>query len=354
MTRLLVVAIAALVAVAAVDAVRSRETARQVPSPARSTQAQRPVPALGQLVAERLTELGARGVLVYSDVERDCALSALRLPTLVPEPAPRTPTCRFALSPDGSRILFDGGWRADGRLGFRCGGGVDAVDVVSGGGSDLYSLGARCPAAWSPDGRLAVVGSGGEIRTWRFPCGPPSSCSDVVVPLRALASVVDAAHRLAAPPRVDAIEVLALAWLSETKLAVTLEARWRFGAGAGPDAATVERFVAAFERRRLVFVRPDLGQGGFTELVASARGRFLAIATEDPEGVLVLTSAGGQVALPALPAARAFAWSPDERLLALATRASVYVVRLGGPAARVVRVPVRARDLAWIAGRDAG
>jgi hypothetical protein len=349
MSRLLVLAVLALVGVALADAIRSRGRTAEEAAPTAPAQLDQTDQSATRDLGARLAELGATGVLTYSDRDSGCELRALALPDLTPAAAPRTPSCRFALSPDRKRVLFDGGWRAVGRLGFRCGGGADAVDVVSAGGSSLYSLGARCAAAWSSDGRLAVVGEDGEIRTWQFPCGPPASCSEVLLPKARLRAVVGSAYRqLAAPPRVDETKVLALAWLSPRRLAVSLEVRWRFGAGAGPEAARDERFLAAFEAERLVFVRPEIGAGGFSELVASPRGGFVAVATERPAGFLVVTSAGGQVPLPSLPGAHALAWSPDERLLALATRASVYVLAVGDPAARVVRLPIAAGDVSWL------
>jgi hypothetical protein len=347
MTRVLLLAVGALVLVAVVDAVRGRDAPVERTRPAPAGEAARPVPWETEELAGRLAELGATGVLTYSD-PNGCELRALALPRLVAAEAPRASTCRFALSPDRMRILFAGGWRADGRLGFRCGGGVDAVDIVSGGGADLYSLGARCPAAWSPDGRLAVVGEDGEVRAWQFPCGPPTSCSEVVLPNAALGAAVPAAYRqLAAPPRVDEVEVLALAWLSRTKLAATFEARWRFGARAGPEAARDERFLAVFEGGRVLLARPD-GGAGFTELVTSPRRGYLAVATERPPGFLLLTSAGRQVALPPLRGSHAIAWSPDERLAAIATRASVYILRPGDAHGPVVRLPLAAGDITWL------
>jgi hypothetical protein len=71
---------------------------------------------------------------------------------------------------------------------------------------------------------------------------------------------------------------------------------------------------------------------------------------------VILRPDGSVVSLPShLADARAFAWSPDERLLALATRFAVVIVPVAGlerfdrdgGGLRSVTLPLTAADLAW-------
>jgi hypothetical protein len=67
------------------------------------------------------------------------------------------------------------------------------------------------------------------------------------------------------------------------------------------------------------------------------------------DGDLIRLGEGGSpVTLPSgLPAVQDLAWSPDERWLALATRASIWLLALEEPSRPLIRLPLEARDLAW-------
>jgi hypothetical protein len=108
-----------------------------------------------------------------------------------------------------------------------------------------------------------------------------------------------------------------------------------------------ERLVAGFDGSRLRFLLPRWRIGNPRLLRASPRGGYLALLDRDRISVRIFTGAGRELSLPPLPAPRAVAWSPDERWTAIATRESVYVLLTRQPRKRLLRIPVRVRDLDW-------
>jgi hypothetical protein len=147
------------------------------------------------------------------------------------------------------------------------------------------------------------------------PC--PADQVSVVIPQAEL----DRAARLhpRVPDLLDRVRVLVddTARLSETRVAAALSIRL----GAGSDRLGPLSSIAFFEGGRLVPSAPYFRVTG-GDLDASPRGTYV---TQTPD--VILRRDGSQVSLPQhLRDSRAFAWSPDERLVALAGRHAVTVV----------------------------
>ncbi|MHB1243937.1 MAG: hypothetical protein ACYC1P_11165 [Gaiellaceae bacterium] len=137
-----------------------------------------------------------------------------------------------------------------------------------------------------------------------------------------------------------------VAWLSNTRAAVLMSIRLagRF-AGMGPMAG-----IAFFEHGRLLETQPYFRVTG-GRLGASPRGTYV---TQTPD--VILRDDGSQVSLPNhLRDARTFAWTDDERFLAIATRFAVTIVDAAtlerydrvGSGLRSLTIPQPALDLAW-------
>lgn len=139
--------------------------------------------------------------------------------------------------------------------------------------------------------------------------------------------------------------VAGVAWLSSSEAAVFLSIRVsRF------DGRNALSMIAFFDDGR-VTEAPSYYRITGGRLAPSPRGTYV---TQTPD--VILRADGTQVSLPPhLRDARAFAWSPDERFLALATRYAVVVVQVGslerydemGSGLRSVTIPQPALDLAW-------
>jgi hypothetical protein len=231
-------------------------------------------------------------------------------------------------------------WSSDGQALARCVGRSIEVEIVA----QRFPAGRHmgCAPAWRPGGELTFA-RGAAIYGHRPRCSGPG-CERVIVSERALRAAASQHPNLrdaAGPLRVSVRE---LGWLTRSRVAVHLVARP--ARGLVPEAV-----LAVFEGARLVgahvFFRD---RSALVE--ASPDGRLIAL---DPAEVL--RANGVELPLPtALNLARAFAWSPDGRFLAAATRASIFVVNARDlervPStrveARVYRLPIAARDLAWI------
>jgi hypothetical protein len=199
-----------------------------------------------------------------------------------------------------------------------------------------------CAPAFRPDGALTVARHG-EVVAVAASCPDTPPCEELQIPREALRR---AAYRHPAMPRDDgehtAVDVLDLAWLDGATAIVLL----RVAVPGRPEEGA--RIVAAFAKGRLTWARPARGLAGRVE--PSPTGRYLAI----PPWA-VLRRDGSQVALPLglVRNATAFAWSPDERWLAVATGTAVAVVRradveLGrGRPPSPIELPLVAWDVAW-------
>jgi len=283
------VAAAVVAAAAVVDGVRRHDE----PLAAAATTAEDDIGRSD--AAALLGALGARGELVLYDA--GCDEHRLLLPSL----AQRTINdCRRGVeSPDGALIA-------------RC---VDAgVDVQRTAGGEVRRL-PGCAPAWRPDGTLTMA-FGDEVVTYR-PCAGQAQCPETLI---GRAQLERAARRHPTvpdrPARLRAL-VDGIAWLSDTRAAVTISIRLggRFE-GLGPLGAT-----AFFDGGQLEPVTPYFRLTG-GRLTASPRGSYI---TQTPD--VILRPDGSQLSLPQhLSGARDFAWSPDERLLALATPFAVTIV----------------------------
>ncbi len=276
--------------------------------------------------AALLGALGARGELVLYDA--GCGEHRLMLPSLAQRKAD---DCRRGVeSPDGASIAS-------------C---VDArVDVQRTAAGEVRRL-PGCAPAWRPDGTLTMAFED-EVVTYR-PCAGRGQCPQTLIDR---AQLERAARRHPTvpdrPARLRAI-VDGIAWLSDTRAAVTISIRLggRFE-GLGPLGAT-----AFFDRGAFEPLTPYFRLTG-GRLAVSPGSSYV---TQTPD--VILRSDGSELSLPQhLRGVRDFAWSPDERLLALATPFAVTIVDVGslerydrtGGGLRSVTLPLSqsAARLAW-------
>lgn len=314
------VGVAVVVVAATVDAVRRQDEAPGDPS-ATSTLAGRNV------LAVELERLGARGELVlYGD---GCSAQVLELPSLNGVDDGRTCSPRGVVSPDGSLVAVCPG---------------DETRTFSATDGGLVRALPGCAPAWRPDGTLTVAYERSVVRF--FPaCHAPNACMRTLIPRGEL---VRAARRHPTGPALAPLRVLVdgVAWLSNARAAVLMSIRLtgRF-AGMGPLSA-----IAFFENGRLTKTQPYFRVTG-GRLGVSPRGSYV---TQTPD--VILRPDGSQVSLPEyLRDTRDFAWSSDERLLALAGQYAVTIVdvaslerydRTGG-GLRSVTLPQPAVRLSW-------
>ncbi len=271
-----------------------------------------------EALAERAAELGVSGeLLLYGD---GCSVRRLELPSLEWTGDDRS-GCgpQGVVSPDGSAVA-------------RCVG--DEIELASTQGVLVETI-AGCAPAWRPDGTLTfardnqVVRHGGRVlipraqlerAARRHPTVP-----DIPVRVRAL---------------VDGI-----AWTSNTRAAVQLSIR----TGTRIDRLGLSA-IAFFENGYATPARPYLRATG-GELGASPRGTYV---TMTPDAIL--RRDGSQMSVPQhLREAHAFAWSDNERFLAVATPFAVTIVDVTslarydriGSGLRSVTLPLRVTELAW-------
>jgi hypothetical protein len=307
-----------VIVVAAVDEVRNREAE----PPATTTELKE-----RDEFAERLGELGVRGELVLRG--SGCRVQLLSLPSLE-----RT-------GEDESGCVPHGAESPDGSTVARCLG--DEVELFSGGGFVRTLPG--CVPAWRPDGVLTVALRGAIVRFRVCADGRRDTCTRTLIPRTELER---AARRHPTSPALAPLRVLVdgVAWLSNVRASVLMSIRLtgRF-AGMGPMSA-----IAFFEQGRLTKTQPFFRTVG-GQLGASPRGSYV---TQTPD--VILRPDGSQVSLPEyLRAVRDFAWSPDERFLALATRFAVVVLDVSsleryddtGSGLRSVTLPLSVTELAW-------
>jgi hypothetical protein len=323
---LLVVAVGVLAAAAAVDALRPGES---VDPPAPTTTATEATPDDARDVerraaADELEAAGIDGTLLWTD-ER-CRLHALALPDLAPVAAGEGWTCRYAGPRDGW-VSYAAELRSpDGGRVARCRDGV--VEVFSGAGR-LAAERVRfrgCAPAWRPDGTLTFVRDGEVVAL--APCARDPEC------VRALLSRRDLRAALGRDPWAFTRPfVREVAWLRRGAFAVLVR-----------DAVQNLDVIAVFRRGRLVEA-PPFAYGRLSALRASPYGSY--VAARVGESGLILLDSRGRFEATGLRSGRAVTWSPDETWTAMATEDGVFVFETGERALQLIRIPVRAVDVAW-------
>jgi hypothetical protein len=261
------------------------------------------------------------GILYYTD--EDCRLEAVRLPALERAAVPGWGNCHFVLSPDASSVSEGlSGWDPVGDFLFQL---VEGQIVVTSGHEPVGKRFEGTAAAWRPDGTLTYADDG-EVREWpsRRLLLSPDDLADAV---RAHPSVPDRG-------RVLPVVVRALAWLDEDHAVAVI---------SGVIGAGRETMLAFFEGRDLTAVQAG-GVGRLSDLRVSPQGGFVSVRSDD--GFLVLDRRGDLLSSPRLTGYRAIAWSPDERLLAVATDRGITLLQ-PGESSPVRRLSIVAHDLAW-------
>jgi hypothetical protein len=142
------------------------------------------------------------------------------------------------------------------------------------------------------------------------------------------------------------VSILELAWLDEDSVAAIV-------GGTGLR----NRFVAIFEDGKLVNDPFGWSEPQLRDLIASPEGEYFAVLTQQ-FGAWIFDQTGrfmGQGVVTGAEEVRKLAWSPDGRWLVISTPASIYFVDarnlellLGGQQPTTIRLPVSARDIAWL------
>jgi hypothetical protein len=307
-----------------VDAIRGREADEQ---PAATTTAEL---VERDALAGQATRLGVRGqLLLYGS---GCHVQLLTLPSL--ERTEDSSGCvpRGAASPDGSLVA-------------RCLGDETELLYTYSASAGLHSIVPGCAPAWRPDGILTVAHERAVVR-FRA-CPGPDACP---VTLIARSELERAARRHPTVPDVPVrLRVLidGIAWLSQTRVAVLLSIRIS-GRLAGKGALSE---IVFFENGRLAPATRTYIRGTGGRLAASPRGTYV---TQTPD--VILRADGSEVSLPRhLRDAHAFAWTEDERFLAVATPLAVTILDVDslerydriGSGLRSVTLPLSATELSW-------
>jgi hypothetical protein len=338
-TWVLVGALAALGAVAAADALRGDGTevvARTKPNTATVALIPRNEPAASAM----------SGVLHYSDARDECRLHSLTLPDLrnpAFDPSPGAPpklrSCRFSLSPDG---LFglpgDAEWAPEGGAYAREI--DDMIELGSAASSQTLHFPGRAPA-FKPDGTFTYVRDN-ELVEWTTSCprgtrlftlpgdNATARCRRVVLSPRGLRRANVSADTSGPLILKD------VAWLSDSRLVTVV---------GDAGISGYREHLSVIEGGRVVGVAiSEFGEGLRVE--GSPRGNFVTAWFGDSL-VTIRDREGDLISFPPLQRVRALTWSPDERWTAVATAHSVFVFRTNEGEARVRRLPIQARHLAW-------
>jgi hypothetical protein len=342
------VVLAALVALgiaASVDALRdgdgaeSRQAAR--PTTSRGEQAATSpsagvtanAPSARAFAARELRELGASGVLTYSDA--DCRLQAVTLPDLEPSSAPNARSCRFRFT-TGNELYFGRGVPSSpyGGLWARCLDGIVELRTPDG---ILHARHEGCAPAWKPDDTPTLVRAGEVLQL--APCADdrpgelPIRCARVL-----LSRVLLTRELRGAGWTASAFFVVELAWLSDSRFAAVVRARLQGG---------IADLLAVFEGGRLLSA-PLFAYERLSGLRVSPLGTFVAARIGGRGGGgLAVVDGEGRPAPPLITQGHAIAWSPDERWTAVAGDEEVFVFATQREARAIAFLPVVASDLVW-------
>jgi hypothetical protein len=276
-----------------------------------------PTPTVARRIVPPGVPAGFMGSVFYSDPHDGCRLHSLSLPGFTSAPPPKFRSCRFSLSPDGERAAaHQAAWSPLGGL----------VAVPRGAAFDLEVAEGRrvrvrgSAPSFKPDGSLTYVRAG-ELVEWSVSCRPGD---------RLFTLPGDNATARCIRPLLRPARLRSLAWLSDTRLAAVTEG------GA----------LVVYDGPRRLLRRPLPGSGD-ARLEASPRRTFFTLWSGD-RLLAAFDRDGAQITLPPLPRIRAVAWSPSERWAVLATGSgSVYIFRPDTGDARLRRLDITARDLAW-------
>jgi hypothetical protein len=336
-TAIVVGGILLLAVLAAADAFRgsSKERAAQ-PTTSTVHPRGRTTPA-NTLRRDRIT-----GQLIYSDPL--CALKVTLLPSLKTEPVVSERSggqlnyCSFSIAA-GHTLAGKVAATRDGETIARCDGDrVTVRNVVSGA---VLARTRGCPVAW----RMFVDG---HAQLTQVRDGEIVADSTVLVSRAQLAAAARRHPNLVGldPSLSLHVVVREFGWLDEHRVAAILD--------VSAPGIQRERMIVLLDNGRLIGINVAFG-GLIQQLVLSADGTYAAA-----EPGMIIRIDGRSWDLPRnLGILHVFAFSANDRWLAVGTRASVYLVSVtdivkNAPAPRIDRVPILATDLVWEPGGVTG
>jgi hypothetical protein len=294
---IVVAAVGALVVLAAADALRSTGE-----GPPRAS-----VPPAETKPQGSASDL--QGMIVIGS---NCSsLKVLRLPDLIDLQPPRQMDC------DG--IV----WSQDGTLYASCFAAYTNVGTSEGRRIDRV-LG--CSPAWRADGALGVIWDG-DLLVWRRHGTP-----------RVFLSKDDLADELGGTLEgARTYRLVDVAWRGT-------DAFFGIAGGSKPWQRALIGYSAA---ERINYVIPELGQD-ISDVRVSPSGNYIAFARSViGREIVVMAESGEVVPVPRIANARAIAWSPDERWVAISNRNTTFIARTGTERA-VFEVPAGGESLAWL------
>jgi hypothetical protein len=294
---IIVAAVAALVVLAAADALRSPDN-HSVP------------PATSQTSANRPSE-DLEGVIVNGP---SCAsLRVVRLPDLI------------QLHPQGQIVVDCDGivWSKDETLYANCIGRLTYMGTAEG---PRIAHVRGCDPAWREDGALGVIRDGALVVVRRI--GRP-------IELVSRARLAEELRSVVARPR--NYKLMEIGWIGLNRFAAILE-------GAQPWEQAI---IVMSTNGVLELALTEYG-AGIEDLRVSPLGNYLAFAqTRLGREFLMVPVDGGGVPLPRIGNALNVAWSPDESHVAISTRNTTFVAETGNRRAEE-EIPGGGRYLAWI------
>jgi hypothetical protein len=315
-TLLVAAGVILLVGLAAVEALRGDDA--EEADPARGSS----LPGL----PDRLEEAGVTGLL-YLSTRRgtECAIQAVRLPSLAVESEVPAPDCRFAVASNG---LIATGFDCDepGAL-LRPDDSVVDVERFDG-----------CAPAWKPSGELTFLRDGAVMEV------PPSCTGTINECASAVLRQEDLQRGLPELVGGRPWEAHEIAWLDETTVAAVISGT----AVSGGSSRTTET-VRVFAGTRPA-AAPSFGQARLFGLVADRAGRRFLVSGEVIQGVFLLDERGrfvNTLTVPGIPEVASVAVSPDGSWTAAAGRASVVVFQPGDPPGPSFQLPFAAEAVAW-------
>jgi hypothetical protein len=338
-TLALALGLAALVAVAAVDALRDADESAPEAGPAPEPTGPTWLDG-GPALVERLRSNGIRGTLYLSadgclegNVRR---LRALRLPDLSLAEGPRSRTCAFTLSADGGYTAGEAAvWRPQDPV-FAAPTGADELALIDAESSGQFEVAGTAPA-FKPDGTLTHL-QGGRVVEWTNECedeegsvSPPVALQPGETGGYCTRTLIDRDELVRSLPEDSRLEsVHALVWADASRMLAVLETE------EGPWLAPYENgrslgYANGLSSRRTQPPRADpegdyiaLGSGGFLEVFDRNAGRAWGSSIQTV----------------------AFDWSPDGTWLAVAAPTRIHLVRTLDWTSRFT-LPLSTEGLAW-------